>query len=160
MGRLIGALPCASMLLVSAGFAFLFLHAEAQWEVAALASVAALGLLLTGRGGVEDRVAESWQVAPRAMNLFGLALAVVVALSCAHTVAAILERHGLEVALGAAGSAVDIFRDPRLPTRIPVEGGVLAEACGRILTEFFAAKRAAISFWDITHSINGNSGLL
>ena len=27
---------------------------------------------------------------------------------------------------GAAGSVVDIFRDPRLPTRIPVEGGVMA----------------------------------
>jgi tRNA(adenine34) deaminase len=43
---------------------------------------------------------------------------------------------------GAAGSAVDIFRDPRLPTRIPVEGGVLAVEAAELMREFFAERRS------------------
>ena len=42
---------------------------------------------------------------------------------------------------GAAGSVVDIFRDPRLPTRIPVEGGVMAVEAADLLREFFAERR-------------------
>jgi len=42
---------------------------------------------------------------------------------------------------GAAGSVVDIFRDPRLPTRIPVEGGVLAVEAADLLRAFFAERR-------------------
>ena len=43
---------------------------------------------------------------------------------------------------GAAGSVVDIFRDPRLPTRIPVEGGVMAVEAADLLRAFFAERRA------------------
>lgn len=42
---------------------------------------------------------------------------------------------------GAAGSVVDIFRDPRLPTRIPVEGGVMAMEAADLLRTFFAERR-------------------
>ena len=42
---------------------------------------------------------------------------------------------------GAAGSVVDIFRDPRLPTRIPVEGGVMAVEAADLLRAFFAERR-------------------
>lgn len=42
---------------------------------------------------------------------------------------------------GAAGSALDVFRDPRLPTRIPVEGGVLAVESADLLRGFFADRR-------------------
>lgn len=43
---------------------------------------------------------------------------------------------------GAAGSAIDVFRDPRLPTRIPVEGGVLAVEAATLMREFFAERRS------------------
>ena len=42
---------------------------------------------------------------------------------------------------GAAGSVVDIFRDPRLLTRIPVEGGVMAAEAADLLRAFFAERR-------------------
>ena len=42
---------------------------------------------------------------------------------------------------GAAGSVIDVFRDPRLPTRIPVEGGVLAVEAADALRAFFAERR-------------------
>ncbi len=42
---------------------------------------------------------------------------------------------------GAAGSVLDVFRDPRLPTRIPVEGGVLAVESADLLRGFFADRR-------------------
>jgi tRNA(adenine34) deaminase len=42
---------------------------------------------------------------------------------------------------GAAGSVVDVFRDPRLPTRIPVEGGVMAVEAADLLRAFFAERR-------------------
>jgi tRNA(adenine34) deaminase len=44
---------------------------------------------------------------------------------------------------GFAGSLGDLCRDPRLNHRLHVTEGILAEACGRILTEFFREKRAA-----------------
>ena len=42
---------------------------------------------------------------------------------------------------GAVGSLADVPGDPRLNHRPQVEGGVLAEDCGRVLKEFFAARR-------------------
>ena len=42
---------------------------------------------------------------------------------------------------GFCGSLGDIVRDPRLNHRLEVEEGVLAEECGRLLTEFFEALR-------------------
>ena len=44
---------------------------------------------------------------------------------------------------GAAGSVLDAFQFPHLNHRVTVEGGVLAEACGKVLTVFFKARRAA-----------------
>jgi len=43
---------------------------------------------------------------------------------------------------GAAGSVIDVFGDPRLNHQTALQGGVLAEACGALLREFFAARRA------------------
>jgi tRNA(adenine34) deaminase len=43
---------------------------------------------------------------------------------------------------GAAGSVIDLFGESRLNHQTEVQGGVLAEACGALLREFFAARRA------------------
>ncbi len=42
---------------------------------------------------------------------------------------------------GAAGSVLDVFADPRLNHHTQVEGGVLGEACGAALQQFFQARR-------------------
>jgi len=42
---------------------------------------------------------------------------------------------------GMAGSVGDLLRHPRLNHRPEVRGGVLAEECGRIVEDFFAAQR-------------------
>ncbi len=42
---------------------------------------------------------------------------------------------------GMAGSVGDLLRHPRLNHRPEVIGGVQAEACGQLLTAFFAARR-------------------
>ncbi len=42
---------------------------------------------------------------------------------------------------GAAGSAFDLLRDPRLPYRCEVVGGVLADECRIPITAFFARRR-------------------
>lgn len=44
---------------------------------------------------------------------------------------------------GAAGSVIDLYAQARLNFHTQVAGGVCAEACGRLLTEFFAARRLA-----------------
>jgi tRNA(adenine34) deaminase len=44
---------------------------------------------------------------------------------------------------GMCGSVGDLVRHPRLNHRVEVVGGVEAEACGALLKEFFAGKRAA-----------------
>lgn len=43
---------------------------------------------------------------------------------------------------GACGSVVDAFGEERLNFHARVEGGVLAEECGALLSNFFAARRA------------------
>jgi tRNA(adenine34) deaminase len=43
---------------------------------------------------------------------------------------------------GAAGSVVDLFADGRLNHHTAVEGGVLAEAAGGLLRDFFVQRRA------------------
>lgn len=43
---------------------------------------------------------------------------------------------------GAAGSVVDLFAQRQLNHHTAVEGGVLADACGSLLREFFAERRA------------------
>jgi tRNA(adenine34) deaminase len=42
---------------------------------------------------------------------------------------------------GACGSVLDVLGEPRLNHRPRVTGGVLAEESGRLLSEFFAARR-------------------
>lgn len=42
---------------------------------------------------------------------------------------------------GMAGSVGDLLRHPRLNHRPEVQGGVLADECGALLTKFFEAKR-------------------
>jgi len=44
---------------------------------------------------------------------------------------------------GACGSVVNIARHPRLNHRIDVTGGVCADECGLLMTEFFKKKRVA-----------------
>jgi tRNA(adenine34) deaminase len=43
---------------------------------------------------------------------------------------------------GMCGSVGDIVRHPRLNHRVDVQSGVEAEACGELIREFFAARRA------------------
>lgn len=42
---------------------------------------------------------------------------------------------------GAAGSVLDLFAHERLNHQTAIEGGVLAQECGALLTEFFRARR-------------------
>jgi tRNA(adenine34) deaminase len=42
---------------------------------------------------------------------------------------------------GAAGSVLDVLGEPRLNHRPEVCGGLLADECGQLLREFFAARR-------------------
>jgi tRNA(adenine34) deaminase len=42
---------------------------------------------------------------------------------------------------GAAGSVVDLFADARLNHHTQLQGGVMAEACGALLRDFFAERR-------------------
>lgn len=46
---------------------------------------------------------------------------------------------------GACGSVIDLFSEKRLNHHTQIEGGVLASEAGRILSEFFAARRHAES---------------
>lgn len=43
---------------------------------------------------------------------------------------------------GAAGSVLNLFEEQRLNHHAEVLGGVLAEECGCVLSQFFAARRA------------------
>jgi len=42
---------------------------------------------------------------------------------------------------GAAGSVVDLYAESRLNHHADIEGGVLADDCGLLLSSFFAARR-------------------
>jgi tRNA(adenine34) deaminase len=42
---------------------------------------------------------------------------------------------------GAAGSVLEVLNHPRLNHQMAVAGGVLAEACGQLLREFFRERR-------------------
>jgi len=46
---------------------------------------------------------------------------------------------------GACGSIVDLFAEPRLNHHTRVVRGVAADACARLLSEFFAARRRRAS---------------
>ncbi len=45
---------------------------------------------------------------------------------------------------GAAGSVLDLFAQPQLNHQTEVVGGVLADACSRLLRDFFAERRAQL----------------
>ncbi|WP_420112817.1 tRNA adenosine(34) deaminase TadA [Pseudactinotalea sp.] len=47
----------------------------------------------------------------------------------------------LDPKAGAAGSVSDVLADPRLNHRPEVTSGVRADECGRLLKDFFAARR-------------------
>ncbi|MGY4828885.1 tRNA adenosine(34) deaminase TadA [Sphaerotilaceae bacterium SBD11-9] len=42
---------------------------------------------------------------------------------------------------GAAGSVVDLFGQPKLNHHTQIEGGLLADDCGKVLRDFFAERR-------------------
>lgn len=42
---------------------------------------------------------------------------------------------------GVAGSVLDLFAETRLNHHASIEGGVLGDECGRLLSSFFAARR-------------------
>jgi len=46
---------------------------------------------------------------------------------------------------GACGSVLEVMNHPALNHRLEVSGGLLAEECGSMLTEFFRARRAKTS---------------
>src|SRR3989475_1962171 len=48
----------------------------------------------------------------------------------------------LDPKTGAAGSVLDLFAQEKLNHHTEVQGGVMAEACGQLLREFFAERRA------------------
>jgi tRNA(adenine34) deaminase len=43
---------------------------------------------------------------------------------------------------GAAGSVLDLFAETRINHHARIEGGVLAQECGKVLSDFFAMRRA------------------
>ena len=43
---------------------------------------------------------------------------------------------------GVAGSVLDLFAEPRLNHHATIEGGLLADDCGRMLSSFFGARRS------------------
>jgi tRNA(adenine34) deaminase len=42
---------------------------------------------------------------------------------------------------GAAGSVIDLFAQPQLNHHTQIQGGVMADACGAVLRDFFAERR-------------------
>jgi tRNA(adenine34) deaminase len=46
---------------------------------------------------------------------------------------------------GACGSVVDLFGEPRLNHHATVLGGVLADECSKLLSDFFAGLRSSSS---------------
>jgi tRNA(adenine34) deaminase len=45
---------------------------------------------------------------------------------------------------GAAGSVLDVLGEPRLNHHPEVEGGLLGEECGQLLSQFFASRRGGM----------------
>ena len=68
---------------------------------------------------------------------------------CAMCAGAIMHARVARVVFGAAdpksgacGSVVDLFGEPRLNHHAQVHGDILGDACGSLLRDFFAARRA------------------
>lgn len=58
---------------------------------------------------------------------------------------------------GAAGSVVNLFSQAQLNHHTAVQGGVLAQACGQLLRDFFAERRRAAELARIAGSPSSNS---
>jgi len=43
---------------------------------------------------------------------------------------------------GAAGSVFNLFTEPRLNHHARIEGGLMADECGKVLSDFFSMRRA------------------
>ncbi len=70
---------------------------------------------------------------------------------CAMCVGAILHARIARLVYGAAdpktgacGSVIDLFAEPRLNHHASLSAGVMAEECGALLRDFFAARRAKV----------------
>jgi len=59
---------------------------------------------------------------------------------------------------GVCGSVLDVFAERRLNHHAAVMGGVLAEECGAMLSNFFALRRAQQKAADITSDLAGVVG--
>jgi len=75
---------------------------------------------------------------------------------CAMCVGALVHARVARVVFGAAdpktgacGSVFDLAASPKMNHRIEVTGGVLAEECGALLKQFFAARRAQAGRQDV-----------
>ncbi len=55
---------------------------------------------------------------------------------------------------GACGSVLSVMNHPQLNHRVEVEGGVLAEECGAMLTNFFRSRRGKASQTEPSSSIS------
>jgi len=60
---------------------------------------------------------------------------------------------------GAAGSVLNLFAEPRLNHQTELVGGVLADACGALLRDFFAERRAQQRAGRQTSSAEAEAGL-
>lgn len=60
-----------------------------------------------------------------------------------------------EYKTGAAGSIVDLFSEPRLNFHARIEGGVLAQECGQLVSDFFAQRRQQKNYADPDPSPSG-----
>jgi tRNA(adenine34) deaminase len=58
---------------------------------------------------------------------------------------------------GACGSVLDLFAQEKLNHHTEVSGGVLAEECGVLLKEFFAARRLAARGKRLAAAADGQS---
>jgi len=59
-----------------------------------------------------------------------------------HARVSLVQFGAWDLKAGGAGSIVDIFAIPALNHRVDVFGGVRAEECGSLLSEFFRARRS------------------
>jgi len=51
----------------------------------------------------------------------------------------------LDPKTGVAGSVIDLFAEARLNHHARIEGGLLAQECGAILSGFFASRRKRVA---------------
>jgi len=69
--------PALLLLPLVGVYAYFFLHAEAQWEVALLAIAGVAAILATGHGSLASRLERSWRAAPSLLGAVAMATAVV-----------------------------------------------------------------------------------